>query len=986
MLAPDLPELIAGACDIASYRVERDGSTCTIIVGFEGSSGIQTVEYSGIPVPDERGVFEFREQPVVIVPLAWDETLSEVRCVGEQFRDYLSERMTSAPDGMLNDPNSIRAWFPLEEWTEQFFDKNQQHIDSTNAISISTHLHRIRLRPVGDFTPPADIAPKCQIGLACPIEFPQGPNAGLVLTVALGAEIRDGAVVRKQEGSDTPTGPVSNLGASASYIPFIERSDPARLMMGANMMRQWLVPLDHERPIVRTGNEPDDEEYWCGFNLLTAYASFGRLTYEDAIVLSESAVARMRYSDPVSVGDKFSSRHGQKGLVSRIAPDDEMPKLPDGRSVELVFSFTGLHTRMHSGELCEAVYSNLIRAGKMDPVVPQFASPDREELRKALKEASLPDDGMVRLTFLDGTTTERPVVAGEVYWGRLYHTAINKIKANGADSARQLQGEMEYWALRDSGAFVTIHESNSMTAEGSPDIGKAVETIEKNSEPMMPGGSGKLLELQRKLKLAGIEAVLGTEGLSFAFADLAKHESVFTFPEPSVHPWRSTRSFSAIPENPDSPLWPDIVRAAQRLRERVNHYFDTLIEHADLICRGRIFFSGRSVIVPGAELKPHQIGIPEEIAWVLFEPHVIASVGAEAARERGEVAADALRSIVSSRWVRINRAPTLTETAMLAFQGVVVPHRAIELHPMLCRWLNADFDGDQIAIMLPLTKAGQREAKEKLSVVGHLTRNPELVRTLVPSQESLWGLSRLSLTKTGRKHLEEILGILKDIPKGYLTSSVLADAAAEILERVGPEKTVEALESLFDLGLEEARRTGGSLNPFMRPPIQADRIADLSHDEVVEAFAASTDFENPEFGTQLLLAKSGARGGIENLVMLCHSRSYFTGMTSLPHSLEPTSERGQTYTNSGHLDGLAPDELFDAALNTRKHIARLVSDLQNTGSSMRSEKQPKGYGILARAVRADRPGVVFASAAAAGEVDPLTDIDARLFAGLQPEE
>jgi hypothetical protein len=528
--------------------------------------------------------------------------------------------------------------------------------------------------------------------------------------------------------------------------------------------------------------------------------------------------------------------------------------------------------------------------------------------------------------------------------------------------------------------------------------------MRNGGDPSLPKGSAKLTALQRNLELAGIAVETGADGVSFSYSEAPAGSPVLTLPEPMAHPWRSTSLLGEIPSNPDSPQWSEILRAVRRLegllesnapetllassrsilREKINRYYDNRIEHSDLICRGKLYFSGRSVIVPGADLEPHQVGIPEEMAWVLFEPYVTAEVGAEAVRNRTAEAVEALRSAVSSRWVRVNRAPTLTETAIIAFEGVVVPHRAIELHPMYCRWMNADFDGDQVAVMLPLTAEGQREAKEKLSVVGHLKRKPDLIRTLIPSHESLWGLARLSLTEKGKKQLEDSLGTLPEMPDGYLTSSILADAAAAMIARFGPEKSVETLAALLDLGLAEAERIGGSLNPFMQPPKLSTKDGDLQRAEVTEAFSASRDFDDLEFGTQLLMAKSGARGAIENLVMLCHSRLLPAEESALRPDTEGGAERGRT--SSGQLDGLSANELLDASLDTRRHIAALIENIRNSGSSMQSEKQPAGYGVLARAVRAERPGVVFASAAESQEIDPLTDVDARLFAGLEPLE
>ena len=115
---------------------------------------------------------------------------------------------------------------------------------------------------------------------------------------------------------------------------------------------------------MQTGFEPDAPDFWCGHNLLTAFVSWGPGTSEDGILLSESAARRMNDPFPVEPGDKISNRHGSKGVVSYILPDEQMPHLPDGTPVELVYNFPGLRTRMHLGQVREAVMGRIARAGR----------------------------------------------------------------------------------------------------------------------------------------------------------------------------------------------------------------------------------------------------------------------------------------------------------------------------------------------------------------------------------------------------------------------------------------------------------------------------------------------------------------------------------------------------------------------------------------------------------------------------------------------
>ena len=976
-ITTSLPELIDTSCGISSYHIEPAGETCSIVVKVNRREDTTTVVFSNIPVPDERGVFFVDNKQVIVVPVSADEELSDVRCVGEQLYEFLKERIEPAPAGMLEGEEAVRSWMPIDELIAMFLHEIGQPLDAQNWFAVNTHLRRVKLESVTDF------APVEQIGRICPFETPEGPNISKVLTIAVGAEIKDGEVARKEGGIEYGE---SSLGVTALMIPFIERNYPARLLMGCNMMRQWIPPLQPEPAVVKSGHEPEGDEIWCGHNLLTAFMSLGRATYEDAIVLSESAVGRMQYEIPLEIGDKLSNRHGQKGVISRILPDAEMPRLPDGRAAECVFSFIGLHTRMNTGQLWEAVYSRLVEIDAVEPRVKPFESPGRAQMAELLSEHGLSENGGEKLILADGSTTASGVTVGQVYWGRTKHISSEKLIVGGAKQAVQLQGEMEYNAVRNAGSFAVIQEANSLTAENSPLIEKAVTSILNGEAPALPAYSSQYENLKTKLLFAGITVNYDEEGLSFSF--IGSGETDLELPEPFVHPWISTRRFSRLPVNTESSFWNGLEHAVDRLRtllqsnaphslidasrnslkELLDKYFTSLIDWQDFVIRGRRLYSGRTVIIPGCDLKPDQIGLPEEMAWTLFKPFIEAKVGEAEANRRTSEARDALIKIADTRWVYINRAPTFSETAMLGFRPVIVSHKAIELHPLVCKWLNADFDGDQIAVYHPLTAEAQKDVEDHLSISGHLRRDPSLVGALVPTHESLWGLSFLSLSKKGQSRIKEILGDLPEMPDGYLTESSLASYFRHLINKIEDKKILEILSRLLDLGLDEAIHYGASLNPFIQLPENLREIQDLDRIEIEEAFASSKKFEAVDFGPQLLAIKSGARGKIDHLVMLTASLSLESGET----------------THNGHLMGLTPQELFRLALDSKNTLADLMYGIPESAAQYNRNQRPAGYNVLARAVRSGRngPGFVIASAAASGEIDPLKDLDARLFMGL----
>ena len=236
------------------------------------------------------------------------------------------------------------------------------------------------------------------------------------------------------------------------------------------MLRQWIVPPDPEPAWVQTGSEPNVPGFWAGRNLLTAFVSWGADTFEDGIVISESCAQRYSTPHPVEVGDKFSNRHGTKGVISRILPDEEMPHLPDGAPVELLYNFGGLHIRMNFGQVREAVMGRIARAEGQPAVVPPYGAPSAGEIRGRLAAVGLPETGMETLTAgPGGPPLQRPSTVGWVYWGRTSHLSRNKVRRFVEGPMGQVQGELENAALKELGAFENLAEYLNTRSSRRPD-------------------------------------------------------------------------------------------------------------------------------------------------------------------------------------------------------------------------------------------------------------------------------------------------------------------------------------------------------------------------------------------------------------------------------------------------------------------------------------------------------------------------------------
>ena len=170
----------------------------------------------------------------------------------------------------------------------------------------------------------------------------------------------------------------------------------------------------------------------------------------------------------------------------------------------------------------------------------------------------------------------------------------------------------------------------------------------------------------------------------------------------------------------------------------------------------RVDYSGRSVIVVGPELKMYQCGLPKEMALELFKPFVMKDLvqkgiasNIKAARKKVECAStevwDSLETVIKGHPVLLNRAPTLHRLGIQAFEPVLVEGHAIKLHPLVCTPFNADFDGDQMAVHLPLSTEAQREAKMLMLASGNLLKPSDGEPVTVPTQDMILGSYYLTM-------------------------------------------------------------------------------------------------------------------------------------------------------------------------------------------------------------------------------------------------
>ncbi len=181
----------------------------------------------------------------------------------------------------------------------------------------------------------------------------------------------------------------------------------------------------------------------------------------------------------------------------------------------------------------------------------------------------------------------------------------------------------------------------------------------------------------------------------------------------------------------------------------------------------RVDYSGRSVIVVGPELKMYQCGVPKEMALELFKPFVMkrlvetkAVTNIKSARKMVERASteiwDALEMVIKEHPVLLNRAPTLHRLGIQAFEPVLVEGKALKLHPLVCTAYNADFDGDQMAIHIPLSAEAQAEARFLMLAANNLLKPSDGKPVTVPTQDMVLGSYYLTLVKSDEKGANKI--------------------------------------------------------------------------------------------------------------------------------------------------------------------------------------------------------------------------------------
>lgn len=224
----------------------------------------------------------------------------------------------------------------------------------------------------------------------------------------------------------------------------------------------------------------------------------------------------------IQIGDKMAGRHGNKGVIAMVLPEEDMPYLPDGTTVDIVLNPLGVPSRMNVGQLLETHLGWAAKALGMHIATPVFEGAREKEITELLKRAGLPASGQVRLT--DGRTGEpfeRPVTVGYKYMLKLHHLVDEKAHARSigpyslvtqqplggkAQFGGQRLGEMEVWALEAYGASSTLKEFLTVKSDDVQGRGKMYESIVKGDATLETGIPESFNVLIRELQSLGLNA------------------------------------------------------------------------------------------------------------------------------------------------------------------------------------------------------------------------------------------------------------------------------------------------------------------------------------------------------------------------------------------------------------------------------------------------------------------------------------------------
>ena len=379
----------------------------------------------------------------------------------------------------------------------------------------------------------------------------------------------------------------------------------------------------------------------------------------------------------------------------------------------------------------------------------------------------------------------------------------------------------------------------------------------------------------------------------------------------------------------------------------------------------RVDYSGRSVIVVGPELKIYQCGLPKEMAIELFRPFVmkklvedgIANIkAAKKMVDKGDPKVwDALEFVIKDHPVMLNRAPTLHRLGIQAFEPVLVEGRAIKLHPLVCTPFNADFDGDQMAVHVPLSAEAQAEARLLMLSANNLLRPQDGGPVTVPTQDMVLGSYYLTYEKypdhTAEDTYEDVAAVKAALKKGTITEDsfiwvknpdslddipTVAGIAAQTKKGALPEEVLrsfvsdeEALlaydEKAIDLHEPIMVRRFATINGEEQHKLVRTAAGRLIFNEGIPQDLGFVDRNDPEEAFEPEINFIVTNKGLGKIIDKCISTHGFTASAEV---LDTIKAKGYHYSTQGALtisiyDMTVPDGKQEMIAETEQEVVKI---------------------------------------------------------------
>ena len=324
----------------------------------------------------------------------------------------------------------------------------------------------------------------------------------------------------------------------------------------------------------------------------------------------------------------------------------------------------------------------------------------------------------------------------------------------------------------------------------------------------------------------------------------------------------------------------------------------------------RVDYSGRSVIVVGPSLKIYQCGLPKEMAIELFRPFVMKKLvddgcannikAAKKMVEKGEPAVwDALEFVIKDHPVMLNRAPTLHRLGIQAFEPVLVEGRAIKLHPLVCTAFNADFDGDQMAVHVPLSAEAQTEARVLMLSANNLLRPQDGGPVTIPSQDMILGAYYLTFEReeTGTGH---IFADMDEAMLAYDAGVVTLHAPIQV-------------------------RMFREIDGEMRHKLVKTTVGRLIYNEAIPQDLGFVDRTNPETMFDPEINFTVGKKQLGKIIDKCITKH---GFTESARVLDDIKDLGYHYSTRGSLtvaiaDMTVPAAKYDMIAQTEKEVVKI---------------------------------------------------------------